>query len=225
MACYPVFSILTILSWTKGPKDPSGQGRGPRTQHQRAGPADHTAWALAPEENTGGVGGRGVVRRKGRHRRSCEYSNGLVPGLPRGAPRSPGPRSKLGCAGRPWGCSGPRPRGSPKMAPRCGAWAVARAPSPPVAIGANFATPAVTTVGSTAGTQYWGPGVPGGRVRNGLGDLPVMTPLQRPPQAPRAAPRPAAHPIRHPRPSRAHLAPPNPQPAVPLTPGPPAALT
>lgn len=39
----------------------------------------------------------------------------------RRALRSPGSRSKLGCAGRPSGCSGPRPRGSPKMAPRCGA--------------------------------------------------------------------------------------------------------
>lgn len=60
-------------------------------------------------------------------------------------------------------------------------------------------------------------------MRNGLGDLPVMTPLQQPPRALCAAQ--LRTPIFHPRPPCAYLAPPNPQPALPLTPGPPAALT
>lgn len=159
-----------------------------------------------------GRGGGCCPKDKGDISRSREYSNRLVPGLPRGAPRSPGPRSKLGCAGRPLGVlraaaagfpqNGSNPRGLGSRAGSIPARRHRRKLRDPGRDNCRLN-------GGDAAPGSWGPR---GVAREGLGDRPMMTPLPRPPRAPCAVPR-------VPRPvTRAHPAPTRPR----RTPGPPS---
>lgn len=142
------------------------------------------------------------------------------------APRNPGPRSKLGCVGRPWGLSGPRPRGSPKMAPRCGALG-SRAgsiparrhrrktsPPRPRQLSAQWRGRRTGVLGSRGG----GAGGPRGPVRDDAPAAASLSPMRCP------APIPASRPVTcaHPAPTRPRR---TPRPALPLPPSPPAALT